>query len=171
MRVLSVATARTVGLLVLVSIAFGARAEESPVQTVTFRTALFGVARHELVVFRGLEAGRGKSRLTVVLRNERDEVVGRGSQVFAAGDPALFRFAQEDIVPDGLFPAVHATLVLTSEADGSQSRVFLNMEFFNTDTLVARGGPTCAPPARGAGGEFMCDGGLSASSEIAIAPH
>jgi hypothetical protein len=171
MRVLSAALTRNVGLLFLVFFAFGARAEVSPVQTVTFRTALFGVAPHELVIFRALEAGRGRSRLSVVVKNERDEVVARGSQVFEAGRPATFKFAQEEIVPDGLFSAVHATLVLTPEGDDAHSRVFLNMEFFNMNTLVARGGPACAPPARGAGAEFLCDGGFNASNEIAIGLH
>jgi hypothetical protein len=130
-----------------------------------FKTALFGLARSEVMVLRALEAGRGapESQLSVVFLNQRDEVVGRATQTFAPGRPATFQIAQGQLATEGAFPAVRTEMVLTVGGDGAASEVFLSFEFQNVDTLIVTGrGPSCGGKPFSPVGpvQFNCDGGM-----------
>ena len=131
-----------------------------------FKTALFGLAPHEAMVVRALEARRGaaESRLQVVFLNERDEVVKHETQSFAPGKPAKFSVSQAELGTDGDFPAVRAEMVLTQGS--TESEVFLNVEFHSLDKLTIEHGPGCKIPRntpKSGAIQPLCDGGLSHS--------
>jgi hypothetical protein len=135
-------------------------ATETARRRTVFKTALFGLAPQGVMVVRALEARRGaaESRLQVVFLNERDEVVKRETQSFAPGKPARFSVSQAELGTDGDFPAVRAEMVLTQ--GGSESELFLNVEFHNLGTLtVEERGPFCSPP-EGSRLQPNCSGGI-----------
>jgi hypothetical protein len=148
-------------VLGLVAVALPA-ASEPEAAPVVLQTALLGIAPQETLVVRALETRQGTTRLEIVFLNERNEVVRRVFESFGPGRPAKATLSHADLGSSDELPAVQVKMILrrppSTSGDASRSRPLLSMQFFNVNTLVAREGPTCAPPHR-PGVDFNCPPG------------